>query len=168
MLNSKFCYITNYAGRAVDCEPRPRRFQYKPGRTVKILYQKRLRYEDCYGPDKSSFDTSTDFSFWVKVLARPGNMRGRTAAFLLTDRAMNTCEIFENLRHKLDINRFRNFYLDLKNRGFDKEQIDSMYRNDKEFFRIDDSDDYYRWDAQNEALVFSRFEGKLDYAIPYR
>ena len=169
MLNTEFCFITHYADKAVGCEPRPSRLQYKPGRTVKIFYRERLRYEDCFGPDKRTFDNSDglQFPFWVRVLSRPGNMRGRATAFLLSDKAQNTCEIFKNLRHKMGTNRFRNFYLDLKNKGLEKDQIDSMYRNNRDFFRIDDSDEFYRWDAANGALVYSRFDNKLKDTIPY-
>lgn len=170
MMNAEFCFVTRYGDQAVDCQPKPFAFAFKPGRTIRIFYDQRLKYEDCYGPERRLSKASDDneLIFWATVFARPGNFRGRTVALLFANSQRKTCELFENLRFKVETNRFRNFYLKLKQDGLSPDQLDKLYQDDKEFFRIGDSDQFYVWDSENELLVFNLAGFEINYAIPYR
>ncbi len=46
------------------------------------------------------------------------------------------------------------------------EQLDGIYKTDKDHFRIGESDQFYFWDAENKSLVYTD-DLKVTYAIPY-
>ncbi|MCP4335091.1 MAG: hypothetical protein GY785_20750 [Gammaproteobacteria bacterium] len=167
MLNSELCFLTHYRDRAVDCRSMQYATGFKPNRTIRILYDQRLKQEDCNGPKKRSWDADTDdWLFWVKIFSRPGNFRGRTVAVLLSNGMTNSCEIFKNLAYKVKSNQFRNFYLSLKRQGISAEQLDGLSKANKDLFRVGESDQYYVWDFEKESLVYTN-DLKMSYTIPY-
>jgi hypothetical protein len=170
LLNSEYCFISHYGDRPANCQPRPYALTFKPGRTIKILYDERLKYEDCHGGAQRVLYTGDDSQliFWSKVFARPGNLLGRAEASQFLNGQLKSCEMFKNLENKLEINRFRNFYLDLRQHGVSVDQLDRLYRDKRELFRIGERDRYYQWDSEKRVLRFELQDFNLNYSIPYQ
>ena len=171
--NSEFCFIKRYSNRKVLCKPRTKSLSFKPGRTIQLIFENRLKEETCttkkIKPQKNQYiDNDTSLWGWEVTYMRPGNYRGRAIANLVTEDLERVCDYFRNINKKAEENELRNLYLYFKQNHFDPDKIYLAYLNSNELFRIKDTDRYFRWDNEKKELIWELEESSLvKYAIPY-
>jgi len=163
LFNTELCFITHYGNRTVLCEPAQKRLLYKPGRTVRLLFNNRLKEPGCTNNGK--LQNSSEIGIYL----RPGNYIGRAFENIFAGSLEKSCEIFKNINVKAERNELRNLYLYFRQNDYDAEKINFAYQNEKERFRIGGTERFFSWNNGKKELVWEFEDSNLvRYAIPYR
>lgn len=169
-MNHEFCFSPLLGGDSERCEAPGGNLYYKPGRTVRLLYDLRLRPEHC-APGKKARQVNTeavDSDFWTYLFSRPGNFRGRGIARLASGAMRKVCVLLDIVDAHAEQNRLRNLYLFFTDHGYDAAKVETHLRDFARSYRDDGGKSSYAWHAETGELVWQAPAGVQRYRLVYR
>ena len=142
----------------------------KPGRTLQLIYQARYKLEECN--KKPIAYPSHDRVHKINVLLaslRPGNFNGRITAFTHNNRYDKIrCSMISNYEQNSKWFQLFELFSELKRKQYSKDQVSQLYVNEKEVFRITNSEDYFYWNDKTGELVLDyNYSSSKNYSLKF-
>ena len=168
-MNLEFCFSPLLGDETESCEARGGNLYYKPGRTVRLLYDLRLRPGHC-APGERARQVNTeavDSDFWTYLFSRPGNFRGRGIARLASGAMRKVCVLLDTVDAHAEQNRLRNLYLLFTDKGYDGAQIETYLQDFMRSYRDRGGQSGFAWHAETGELVWQAASGIQRYRLAY-
>jgi len=158
LIDSSLCISHAFGFRNSNCEERPKSLLYKPGRTIKRIFDSRVQISDCKNVVKSTTKKNPDSS-WQQVwelIGRPGNFEGNQYLQNFYSAKLN-CDLYKYFRSRNSQLGLFNLYLTLKASNLTPDEINSAYKSGSNMFKVPFAENHYYWDAAKRKLGLKDF-----------